>query len=199
MKGAVMAKVTTPVFRAAFTQVFEAKQINGQGKAKFSVAMLFDPKEIKKDPQQQRLLKVMVDMVDVVAKEKWTKIPAKLKKPFKDGDEQINSKTDEVYEGFAGMKVVNASSETRPGLVDQEMNPITEPGEFYGGVYAQATVNIYAWEHPTGGKGVSIGLQNIQKVRDGDAFGGGKSSPEDDFEPIGSVVVEGEEEDDLFS
>jgi len=181
----------TPVFRAAFPQVFEAKQINGQGKAKYSVAMLFDPKEIKKDPQQIKLFNIMKDMVNVVAKEKWGKVPVKLKTPFKKGDEQINATTEKVYDGFTGMEVLNASSETKPGLVDQNMNAIMEPGEFYGGVFAQATVNVYAWEHPTGGKGVSFGLQNIQKVRDGDSFGGGKSNPDDDFEAI--AVAEKEE------
>lgn len=177
-------KMKTPVFRVAFPQVFEAKQINGQGKAKYSIAMLFDPDEIKKDDAQQKLFNVMKSMVEVVAKEKWGKVPAKLKKPFKKGDEQISGKTDEIYDGFAGMIVINAASETKPGVVDQEMNPIIELGEFYGGVYAQATITCYAWSHPTGGKGISFGLQNIQKVRDGDSFGGGKSNPDEDFEAI---------------
>lgn len=193
-----MAKFKTPVFRVAFPHVFEAKQRNNQGKAKFSVAMLFDPVAIKQDPQQQKLLDAMKQAVTDACMEKWNKIPGKFKKPFKKGDEQISGKTDEVYDGFTGMVVVYSNSDTKPGLVDQGMNAIIEPGEFYGGVYAQATVSVFAWDHPTGGKGVSFGLQNIQKVRDGDSFGGGKSDPNEDFEAIEVAITSEGVDESLF-
>jgi len=187
-------KYKTPKFRVAFPNVFEAKQINNQGKPKFSLVMLFD--EHNMNEQQLALLVKLKDAVNTVAMAKWKKIPVKLKTPFKKGDEQVSLKTDKVYDGFAGMTVLNVASETKPGLVDQDMSAIIEVGEFYGGCFAHATINCYAWEHDTGGRGVSFGLQNIQKIADGDSFAGSKGDPEDDFAAI--EVSAGDDDDSLF-
>lgn len=194
-----MAKLWTPKFRVAFPQVFAPKARNADSKPKFSIAMLFDEKKIAKDPKQKELLRKIKQAVDDALKEKFNKIPAKYRSPFKSGDDQINQKTDEVYEGFAGALVANASSnaDRRPFVIDQELNPIVEPGGFYGGCYARATISVFAYDHPEGGKGVSFNILGIQKVADGDSFSGGATSTEDDFEAIATTASEDDE--DLFS
>lgn len=59
----------------------------------------------------------------------------------------------------------------------------------YGGCYCIAQVNAYAWEYTEKGKvmkrGVSLGLMNLMKVRDGERLGGGKRiSAEDAFADV---------------
>jgi hypothetical protein len=46
-------------------------------------------------------------------------------------------------------------------------------------VYGRASINFYAF-NTNGNKGIACGLNNIQKLRDGEPLGG-KSRAEDDF------------------
>ena len=172
-----MSKVWTPTFRVAFPNIDQPRAY-GDSQPKYSVTMLFDLEEIKKDPEQQKRWDDMVAAVDAAALKKFGSIPAVFRKPFKKGDDSRNKETGASYNGFEGMVVFNAASTTKPGLVDQERNPILDPDEFKGGYYAHATINIYGWQHPQSGKGVSCGLQNIQLVREGEPFGG-RQNPEE--------------------
>jgi hypothetical protein len=58
-----------------------------------------------------------------------------------------------------------------------------DPEELYSGAYYRASIRCFAWEHPTGGKGVSVALDNVMKIKDGEAFSG-KSSASDDFASV---------------
>ncbi len=48
------------------------------------------------------------------------------------------------------------------------------------GVYGRASINFYAF-NSNGNKGIACGLNNLQKIRDGEPLGG-KTRAEDDFE-----------------
>jgi hypothetical protein len=101
-----------------------------------------------------------------------------MRAPFRDGAEK------EDLEGY-GPDVVfaTASSETRPGVVDQQVRPLTAADNaIYAGCYAQAYVRPFAYDR-AGNRGVSIGLGNVQKVRDGEPFSGNRR-PEDDFQSL---------------
>ena len=103
------------------------------------------------------------------------KIPNKaaLKLPLRDGDLE---RDDEAYKGAY---FVNANSATAPGIVDADRQPILDTSEVYSGVYGRASINFYAF-NSNGNKGIACGLNNLQKIRDGEPLGG-KSRPEDDF------------------
>lgn len=179
-------KLHTPKFRVAFPDVFEATQINGQGAEKYRLTMIFDPKEIAKDPAEQKRFDALRAAIRDTAEDKFGVVPKVMKEPFKKGDDMRNKETGAIYDGHEGMVILRSQSNERPGLVDGNLNPILERSDFYGGCYARATVNFYGWEHPTQGKGVSCGIQNIQKVADGEALFSGKTKAEDDFEAIES-------------
>ena len=51
--------------------------------------------------------------------------------------------------------------------------------EVYSGVYGRASINFYAF-NSNGNKGIACGLNNLQKIRDGEPLGG-KSSAASDF------------------
>lgn len=52
--------------------------------------------------------------------------------------------------------------------------------EVYSGCYARVSINFYAF-NTNGNKGIACGLNNLQKVRDGEPLGG-RSSAENDFD-----------------
>lgn len=178
-KSFISNQITTPKFRVSFANVF-APKANMQGDLKFGLTMIFDS---EKD----------IEGIRVIAKEaamgQWGSIPAGLKLPWSKGDDKINKQTGETYDGYAGKVIIPANSKQRVGVVDCEIDPatrklhvLTNEEEFYGGCYAIATIIAWTWDN-IGGQGVSIGLQNVQKVGDGEKFSG-KTNPEDDFTPM---------------
>jgi hypothetical protein len=74
---------------------------------------------------------------------------------------------------------INANSATKPGIVDSSCQQILERSEVYSGVYGRASINFYAF-NSNGNKGIACGLNNLQKIRDGEPLGG-KPRAEDDF------------------
>jgi hypothetical protein len=165
-------KVVTGVCRLSYVHLFEAVSIEEGGEKKYSVSLII-PKEDKKT------LKKIRDAV-AAAKElgksgKWGgKIPAKLKEPLRDGDE--DRPEDEAY---AGSMFITASCKTKPGLVDKDLNPILDQDELYSGCYGRVSINFFPFD-AKGNKGVAAGLNNVQKLKDGEALGG-RSKAEDDF------------------
>jgi hypothetical protein len=63
--------------------------------------------------------------------------------------------------------------------VDRGADHILERSQIYSGVYGRASINFYAF-NTNGNKGIACGLNNVQKLRDGEPLGG-KSRAEDDF------------------
>jgi hypothetical protein len=94
--------------------------------------------------------------------------------PLRDGD--VDRADDEAY---AKSYFINVSSNTRPGIVDENLNTIMDQSEFYSGCYGRASIVFFAY-NTNGSRGVSAALQNLQKLEDGEPLGG-KSRPEDDF------------------
>lgn len=74
---------------------------------------------------------------------------------------------------------VNANSATAPGVVDADCNPILTRSEVYSGVYGRASISFYAF-NSNGNRGIACGLNNLQKIRDGEPLGG-RASAESDF------------------
>lgn len=97
-----------------------------------------------------------------------------LKTPMRDGD--LERPDDEAY---ANSYFINANSAAAPGIVDADRQPIIDRSEVYSGVYGRASINFYAF-NSNGNKGIACGLNNLQKMKDGEALGG-KSRAEDDF------------------
>ncbi|NLD02450.1 MAG: DUF2815 family protein, partial [Clostridiales bacterium] len=94
--------------------------------------------------------------------------------PLRDGD--IERPDDPAY---ANAYFINANATTAPGIVDTDRNPILSRSEVYSGVYGRASISFYAF-NSNGNKGIACGLNNLQKMRDGEPLGG-KTSAESDF------------------
>ena len=159
--------VMTPEFRVSFPAVFKPKRQKGDATSepKYGLTMLF--------PKGADLSKLKAAAQEAV-KEKWgDKPPKNLRSPFRDQGEK-------EYEGYVeGAVFVSASSKQKPGLVDRQRQDIIDETEFYPGCYARATIRAFAYDN-NGNKGVAFGLNNVQKLRDGDPLGG-RTRAQDDF------------------
>ena len=99
---------------------------------------------------------------------------ASLRSVLRDGN--VDKAGDEAYKDCY---FINAKSKVKPGIVDADLNPIIDADEIYSGMYGRASISFYAYN--TGmSKGIACGLNNIQKISDGDRLGG-RASAESDF------------------
>ena len=166
-----MAKLVTGKVLFSYVHVFEKYSMNEGEEGKYSVNILIP----KKDKRQIARIEKAIEKAIEEGKSKWGgKVPAKFKLPLRDGDEE--KPEDEVYEG---MMFFVANSKRKPGIVDAELNPIIDEEEFYSGCWGRASVNFYAF-NVSGNKGVAAGLNNLQKLEDGERLSGG-TTPEEDF------------------
>lgn len=171
-------KVVTGKVRLSYAHLFEPfSNIDGQ-EPKYSVVILIpksDKATIKKlrDAQQAALQN---------GKERifGGRVPQNWRDTLRDGDEEADLERNPEYEGHMFMSV---SSKTKPGIVDRDVQPILDSTEIYSGCYARVSINAFPY-NVSGNRGVSFGLNHVQKLEDGD-FLGGRSKAEDDFEPVG--------------
>ena len=178
-------KVITGVnTRWSYVNAWEPKSING-GAPKYSVSLIIPKSDTKTLEKIRAAIQAAYEEGQSKLKGNGRSVPAisALKTPLRDGDAERPD--DEAY---ANSYFVNANSGTAPGIVDADRNPILERSEVYSGVYGRASINFYAF-NSNGNKGIACGLNNLQKIRDGEPLGG-KSRAEDDF-------AEADEEDFL--
>ena len=167
----------TPEFRAAFISVFRATSMkNADGsvnKPKYSIRAAFPP---------TAKLDALKKEAEAAAKEKWgDKIPKTLRSPFRTNEELENP-----IVGIGDDWVVmtfSANEDRRPGIVDAKLQDIIDDSDVYSGAWYRAQVRAFAYEN-AGNKGVSFGLQNVQKLRDDDPIGSGRIPASKAFEPV---------------
>ncbi|MDD9148135.1 DUF2815 family protein [Sporolactobacillus sp. CQH2019] len=180
-------KVVTGKVRFSYLHCFEAVAIQDGQDPKYSVSLLIP----KSDTTTLRKIKAATDAAKKAGASKWGgKIPANLKTPLRDGDAERPDQ-----EEYKGCYFLNASSKTKPGVVDQHLNAIIDSDDLYSGCYGRASLNFYAY-NAAGNKGIAAGLNNLQKMEDGDYLGG-RSKAEDDFDAIDTGDVQQETEDFL--
>ena len=169
------AKVITGVCRLSYANIWQAKSING-GAPKYSASVLIPKSDTKTVAKVKAAIQAAYEEGEGKLKGNGKTVPslASLKTPLRDGDTERPD--DEAY---AGHWFINANSNTAPGVVDANREPIYDTSEIYSGVYARVSLSFYAF-NSNGNRGIACALQNIQKVRDGEALGG-KSKAEDDF------------------
>ena len=168
-------KVVTGEVRLSYANLWEPKSING-GTPKYSVSIIIPKTDARTIAKIKAAIETAYREGETKLKGNGKTVPpiAAIKTPLRDGDTERPD--DEAY---AGSYFINANSATAPGIVDRTCEPILERSQIYSGVYARASVNFYAF-NSNGNRGVACGLNNIQKLRDGEPLGG-KSRAEDDF------------------
>lgn len=174
-----MKVITGPSTRWSFANVWEAKSING-GTPKFSVSLIVPKNDTKTVAKIKAAIEAAYREGEAKLKGNGKTVPplSAIKTPLRDGDTE---RPDDP--AYANAYFVNANSTTAPGIVDADRQSILERSEVYSGVYGRASINFYAY-NSSGNRGIACGLNNLQKIRDGEPLGG-KSRAEDDFATVG--------------
>lgn len=172
--------VTTGICRLSFPNLFTAKGSNLNPEPRFSTDVLIP----KSDTATVSAISAAIQAATAEGAEKlWNgKVPTNLKTPLKDGDER----DDPNYKGHWILRPWSKEAYP-PKVMDANLQPIVDQSEIYGGVYARVNVNFYPYDF-NGQKGINCGFDaGVVKVKDGEAFGGGRTSAEDAFGMPGGV------------
>lgn len=164
----VKTKFVTGKVRFSYAHVFQPAE-TPNGTMKYSVSILI-PKTDK--DTITRFNKAFEDTKAANAAVWGGTVPKMLKGGLRDGDAE---KDDPIY---AGHYFINANSNEKPGVVDADLNPIMDQSEFYSGCYGRASITLYPYD-TSGSKGIAAGLNNVQKLEDGDKLGGATSAAAD--------------------
>ncbi|MEA4961510.1 DUF2815 family protein [Lutispora sp.] len=170
-----MKVITGPDTRWSYANVWEAKSING-GAPKFSVSLIIPKSDTRAIAKIKAAIEAAYREGEAKLKGNGKTVPplSVIKTPLRDGDTE---RPDDP--AYANSYFINANSSTAPGIVDADRQPILDRSEVYSGVYGRASINFYAF-NSNGNRGIACGLNNLQKIRDGEPLGG-KSRAEDDF------------------
>lgn len=169
-------KVVTGKVRLSYVNVFKPRAAAPGQDEKYSLTVLIP----KTDKATIAKVRAAIDAAKAASASVFGgKVPSSLKSPVHDGDgEKPNG--GEYGPECKGHYVINASSsKQKPGVVDKDRNEIIDSTEVYSGCYGRVSVNFYAYNQ-SGNKGIACGLNNVQKLEDGDYLGG-RSRAEDDF------------------
>ncbi len=169
-------KVITGKVRFSYANVWEAKAPVEGAQPKFSVSLIIPKSDSATLAKVEKALKAAYEegLPRLRAASKNVPTFEAIAKPIHDGD--VEKPDDPAY---ANAYYINANSLTAPGIVDAACNPIVERSEVYSGVYGRASINFYVYANGVN-KGIAAGLNNLQKLADGEPLGS-KSSPESDF------------------
>ena len=167
------SKYVSNEIRLSFVNVFEPDR-NG----KYSVVILMP----KSDAEGKARMDALIEEVKREgAKSKWDgKIPPRVDIALHDGDGGRPSDGEPFGAECKGHWVISARSDHQPDMVDENLNPIINKTDLYSGCYARVGINPYAYNYQ-GKKGISFGLNTIQKLRDGEPLGGERAKASDDF------------------
>jgi len=211
---AELQRYLTPVFRGAFTKtVFEPEYFDDDktGDPKYGITAIWDESKFSPaDKKRWAAIKAALDDESMARfKKKWEKLPANYKTGIRDSEEKADK------EGFdPGTVFASLTTKMRPGVVDRDKMNIAkndvekeaweekgkdvsdETGQdaVYSGAYYRATVVTYSYDNK--GKGVALGLMNLQKVRDGERIDGRTDASADFDDELDDAWLE-EDEDEV--
>jgi hypothetical protein len=145
-------------------------------KSKYSAALVFAPGTD---------LAPMIAAAEAAVEEKWG---AKGLEKFRKGGLRSPFRRDAEAKGYeSGSVFINARSDNQPGLVYLHAEPGTnkpakvEPEKikdvFYPGAIVRAQLSAFTYD-TDGNKGVSFGLNNIQKLAEGERIDGHEDASE---------------------
>jgi hypothetical protein len=175
-------KVKLSNVRIAFANdLFVAKVQGDDPKAvpKFGCTFLIDPAS----PQ----IKTLNAAIEAACAEKFgAKAPAVLKAMRATEKAGLRDGDLKSYAGYPGNMYISASNTMRPTVIDADKTPlVAADGKPYSGCVVNASIEVWAYDHPKGGKGISATVLGVQFVKDGERFGSGSSVADaDEFDDI---------------
>ncbi|MDL2252643.1 DUF2815 family protein [Ruminococcaceae bacterium OttesenSCG-928-I18] len=175
--------VVTGKVRFSYAHVFQPYSQNQGQEPKYSTTILVP----KTDAQTKALIDAAVQAAIQAGANKFgAQWPPQPNICIHDGDGVRPNTGAPFSEECKGHWVFTAKSKDQPKVVDASMQPIINPGDFYSGCYGRVSVDFYPY-NSNGRKGIGCGLQNVQKLEDGQPLGN-RTTAEDDFGETAPVV-----------
>lgn len=167
-------KVVTGKVRFCYVNVFEPTAMNEGDIPKYNICVLISKDDNATLDKINKAIAAAKEAGKAKLANKNGQLPADaaLKLPLRDGD--VERADDPAFENCY---FINANSNRKPSIVDRDLNPIMEKEEFYSGCYGRASINFYAFN--VSSKGIAAGLNNLQKLEDGEMLAGGSTAEED--------------------
>lgn len=170
------------------------------GKVRISYEHLLKPYANQPGAEEKYSATLIIPKSDVVTKQKidaaiaaaisagvsgrWNGTrPPQVSIPVYDGD-GVRPNGEAFAPECRGSWVITASSKLKPEVVDINLNPIMSASEVYSGMYARVSINFFAFFN-SGKKGIGCGLNNVQKLEDGEPLGN-RSTAVSDFGEVPS-------------
>jgi hypothetical protein len=173
----ISKKITIGPVRLSYEHVHAPSAQQGSTKLKYSGSLVIQ----KSDKATIDLINKTVQEI-YAASEKLKKdgklVPfAAIDNPLRDGD--IQRSNDEAYKGAF---YLSAKSDDKPALFDQKRAKLLDATEIYSGCYVNVSISLY--DYNTAGKlGIAVGLNGVQKHKDGAPLSG-KGATADDFSEV---------------
>jgi hypothetical protein len=187
---------TSPIGIASFVHLFvpqQPREGSTNKEPKYKMILCFDTETAKS--QEMRDLKLACIAAAEAkfgdkAREQIKK--GKIAMPWRD-----NSDYEENGPPFDQPGIfINFSSKDQPGIVDRKAKPITNASAVYSGMRARATYGVWAYD-TNGNRGVTVFLNNVQKVADGERLAG-RPEASDDFEAVAGEDGTDDDVDDII-
>lgn len=174
MEKKVTKVITSKKVRWSYVNVWQPKADENGGTPKYSISLIIDKSDKETIDKVRAAIQAAYEEGEAKLKGNAGKAPSlkSIHNPLRDGDE----KGDPAYQGCY---FLNAKSNTRPGILDANGQPIMDQEEVYPGCYGRASITFFAYNH-NGNKGIGVALNNLMKISEGERLGG-KASAEDDF------------------
>lgn len=172
--------------RFTWVRVFEARDAFKSGSPRYEVTLLLPKSDKELVNKVRNTIKELQD--EYVAAHPKFVIPKSGRQgenwnPIKDGDDSAYS---EEF-GYFKISAYRKEKDGAPLVIDKFKQPITRKEDIYSGSWGVASIDAYVYDNE-GGKGITFGLNGLQKVKDDEAFGGGGAgSVEDDFDDESSA------------
>ena len=169
-------QVITGKTRLTFPHLFEKYASTLGNEPKFSTTFLIPKSDVL---TKQKIDAAINAAITEGVSKSWNGVrPPNVPNPVHDGDGVRPSDGQPFPAECKGHWVITASSKQQPQVVDLGLNQIMSQSEIYSGVYARVSINFFAY-NASGKKGIGCGLNNVQKLEDGEPLGGRTSATND--------------------
>jgi hypothetical protein len=167
-------KVITGKIRFSYLNAFQPRASQPGQEPKYSVCVLIPKKDVKTVAD----VKAAIEEAKKAGAATWGgKVPAGLKTPLRDGDEERDGAE------YKNHWFVNCNSKLKPGFVDADGQPILSASDVKSGDYGRVSINFYAYS-TNGNRGIAAGLQNLQFLEEGESLLGRSDAASDFSTPM---------------
>lgn len=164
--------ITGPNVRFSYLNVFEPKAMAEGLAPKYSASLIISKNDKKTIDAIKKGISAVYEKEAAKLQGASKSVPplSVIKTPLRDGDTERPG--DPAYKNCY---FINANSNLKPGIVDENRDPILDRSEFYSGCYGRASITLFAY-NVNGNKGIGASLNHLQKFSDGEPLGGRTSA-----------------------